>query len=230
MAETAYHAHACVPAGVPARVSADRLDVLARRQRQLGVRFPEAVVEWYAIDGAVEFQASHSDDHVMSLAEMGLPYHDDDYVTAGVLLITNENQDCYTLVVPLDGRPNPPVQIMDPFDLELEEAVARSEPFADTFSDYVRACVFDASAHRAPWQRVLDRVPFTPEVLTALRAAPFEELPATGTPGDQVTYRFKAGSLTLTATVFRAEATVRLGAGTEAGLDELLGLLPFPVR
>jgi hypothetical protein len=34
---------------------------------------------------------------------------------------------------------------MDPFDLELREAVARREPFADSFSDYVQACVRDAA-------------------------------------------------------------------------------------
>ncbi|MEY9484374.1 hypothetical protein RKD26_000168 [Streptomyces calvus] len=145
MTAITYHAQACARAGLPARMSPQRLEILAERRRHLGVRLPETVVEWYAVDGAVEFQASRTDDHVMGLDELGLPYCDDDYVAAGVLLISDENQDCYTLVVPLDAGPNPPVQLMDPFDLELREAVARRDPFADSFSDYVQACVRDAA-------------------------------------------------------------------------------------
>lgn len=229
MAEITYHSAACAMAGLPAQASRERSAILAERQRQLGVLFPAAVVEWYAVDGAVEFQAAHTDDHVMGLDELGLPYFDDDYVAEGLMLITNENQDCYTLVVPLGGSADPPVQLMDPFDLELAEAAALREPFADTFGDYVRASVWDAVVQQAPQQRTLDGVPFSADVLDALRTTADEEAPATGLPGDRTTYRWGFGGCRLTAAVHGGEAVVHVGADTRDRLDGLLGMLtPLP--
>jgi hypothetical protein len=215
MTEITYHAAACALAGLPTRVSPERLKVLTERQRQLGIRLPEAVVEWYALDGAVEFQAA------VTVA----------VAAAGVLLIVNENQDCCTLVVPLDEGPNPQVQLMDPFDLELEEAVALREPFAASFSDFVRARLWDAEVQRAPRRRTSEGVPFSTETLAALRATATEEAPTTGLPGDDgATYRLGFAHGRLAATVHQGEAFVRAGADTGDGLDALLGMFPTTAR
>lgn len=114
----------------------------------------------------------------------------------------------------------------NPSGLELDEAVTRREPFADTFRDFVRACVWDAGLQQASRRRTPERVPFAADDLVALRATATEEAPATGVPGGQVTYRLGFGPHRLTATVSDGTARVHVGTDTEDGLGELLALFP----
>jgi hypothetical protein len=67
-----FHANACAVAGIPAVIDPGRWALLARREHELGIQFPAAVAEWYAIDGAVEYAAEHSTHRIIQLGELGL--------------------------------------------------------------------------------------------------------------------------------------------------------------
>jgi hypothetical protein len=64
-------AAACALAGVPAVADPVRRRFLAERERELGIRIPAAVAEWYAIDGAVEHLIQESCAIIVRLEQLG---------------------------------------------------------------------------------------------------------------------------------------------------------------
>jgi hypothetical protein len=94
-----FHAHACAAAGIPAVIDPGRRALLACRERELGIRFPAAVAEWYAIPGAVERVAEHSIHDIVPLEQLGLAADGRD-LAVGRLLLGVENQRCCDWVVP----------------------------------------------------------------------------------------------------------------------------------
>jgi hypothetical protein len=95
-----FHANACAVAGIPAVVDPGRRALLVGRERELGIQFPAAVAEWYAIPGAVERVAKHSNHHIVPLEQLGLVADGRD-LAVGRLLLAVENQGCCDWVVPL---------------------------------------------------------------------------------------------------------------------------------
>lgn len=65
-------AAACALAGLPETVDSRRQRFLAERQRELGIRIPAAVAQWYAIDGAVEHFVQGSGPVIVRLEQLGL--------------------------------------------------------------------------------------------------------------------------------------------------------------
>jgi hypothetical protein len=91
---------ACALAGLPAVVDPERRRFLAARERELGIRIPAAVAEWYAIDGAVEHLVQGSSAIIVRLEQLGMAADGGD-LAAGRLLLASDHQDCCDWLVDL---------------------------------------------------------------------------------------------------------------------------------
>jgi hypothetical protein len=91
---------ACGLAGLPAVIDPGRRRFLATRERELGIRIPAAVAQWYAIDGAVEHFIQGSSPIIVRLAPLGLSADGRD-LAAGRLLLASDYQGCCDWLVDL---------------------------------------------------------------------------------------------------------------------------------
>ena len=183
-----FHANACAVAGIPAVIDPGRWALLARRERELGIRFPAAVAEWYAIPGAVEHTAEHSTHRIIQLAELGLAADGRD-LAVGRLLLAVENQECCDWVVPLPTpglasydfplpgmassadhqarwarAADPPVELT-----ESGEPAATWTLAAPRFSTYTHAEAWDSAHFASSHLTAVDDVAFRDEDLAVLR-------------------------------------------------------------
>jgi hypothetical protein len=183
-----FHATACAVAGIPAVIDPERWALLAHRERALGIRFPAAVAEWYAIAGAVEYAAEHSIHRIIQLGELGLAADGRD-LAVGRLLLAVENQECCDWVVPLPTpglasydiplpgmgssadhqarwarAADPPVELT-----ESGEPAATWTLAAPRFSTYTHAEAWDSAHFASSHLTAVDDVPFRDEDLAVLR-------------------------------------------------------------
>ena len=183
-----FHANACAVAGIPAIIDPGQWALLAHREHQLGIQFPAAVAEWYAIAGAVEHAAEHSDHRIIQLEELGLAADGRD-LAVGRLLLAVENQWCCDWVVPLPtpglasydiplpgmassadhqalwaGAADPPVGLT-----ESGEPAATWTLAAPRFSTYVHAEAWDSAHFASSHLTAVDDVPFGDQDLAALQ-------------------------------------------------------------
>jgi len=129
----------------PPAVSAANEHLLAERERQLGISFPESVRQWYALDGSVDLLRRFSnDDYPVALDRLGAPAENwygtgsRDFVAQGLLWIMVENQEVCNWAVKLDGCDDPPVVVevdSSPNEVWL--------PLANSFSEFVYCRVWD---------------------------------------------------------------------------------------
>jgi hypothetical protein len=183
---TVFHTTACAAAGIPAVIDPGRRALLARRERALGIQFPAAVAEWYAIAGAVEHLAEHSIHRIIQLEELGLAADGRD-LAVGRLLLAVENQEGCDWVVPLPSAglasydiplpgltssadhqalwaraADPPVQLT-----ESGEPAATWTLAAPQFSTYAHAEAWDSAGF--PHMTAVDDVGFRDEDLAVLQ-------------------------------------------------------------
>jgi hypothetical protein len=168
-------------AGIPAVIDPGRRALLARRERELGIQFPAAVAEWYAIPGAVERVAEHSIHDIVPLEQLGLAADGRD-LAVGRLLLAVENQWCCDWVVPL---PSPGLAAYDiplPGMASIAEHQARwaravdppvhlTESGAPATTWTLAAPRFSTYAHAGAW----DSAWFPPPHMTAVYDAPFHD-------------------------------------------------------
>jgi hypothetical protein len=183
-----FHIDACAAVGIPAVIDPGRRALLARREQELGIQFPAAVAGWYAIAGAVEHAAEHSDHRIIQLEQLGLAADGRD-LAVGRLLLAVENQQCCDWVVslPTPGLasydiPLPGMASSDdhqtlwaraadpPVDLtESGEPAATWTLAAPRFSTYVHAQAWDSAGFPPPHTTTVYDVPFRNQDLAVLR-------------------------------------------------------------
>ncbi len=73
---------------------------LIDRERELGIRIPAAVAQWYAIDGAVEHFVQGSSAIIVRLEQLGMAADGGD-LAAGRLLLASDYQGCCDWLVNL---------------------------------------------------------------------------------------------------------------------------------
>jgi hypothetical protein len=183
-----FHTTACAVAGIPAVIDPGRRALLARRERALGIQFPAAVAEWYAIAGAVERLAEHSIHRVIQLEELGLAAGGRD-LAVGRLLLAVENQQGCDWVVPLPSAglasydiPLPAMasitdhqalwaRAADPpvYLTESGEPAATWTLAAPRFSTYAHGEAWDSARFPSPHMTAVDDVGFSDEDLAVLQ-------------------------------------------------------------
>src|SRR6266566_8654434 len=92
--------------------------VLNERERELGIKLPESVREWYSLRDSGEILRQHSNsDYPVPLNALGKPEPDwcgegpRDFVHEGLLVFMGENEGVCDWAVRLDGSPDPPVVV-----------------------------------------------------------------------------------------------------------------------
>lgn len=183
-----FHANACAAAGIPAVIDPGRRALLARRERELGIQFPAAVAEWYAIPGAVERVAEHSIHDIVPLEQLGLAADGRD-LAVDRLLLAVEHERCCDWVVPLPSpglatydiplpgmassadhqavwarAADPPVYLS-----ESGEPAAAWTLAAPRFSTYAHAGAWDSAWFPPPHTTAVYDAAFRHEDLTVLR-------------------------------------------------------------
>lgn len=122
-------------------------DLLRKREKQLRIKFPASVAEWYSLKGAVQILARYSnDDSPFEIEEFGEPFKDwygggpKDFLSENLLLFMHENQGVCNWAIRLDGGADPPVVV------EVDTAPnAEWLPCADCFSTFVWCQIWDRS-------------------------------------------------------------------------------------
>jgi hypothetical protein len=148
-----YHRDAVALLSEPPKFSVRAEELLAQRERELGIIFPEAVREWYSLENAVNLLRQHSnDDQPVALNRLGEPYPEwygggrRDFVQQGLIVFMCENQGVCNWAFRLDGNPDPEVVV--------EVDTAPNDEWlhcADKFSTFVYCQIWDhrrALAHR----------------------------------------------------------------------------------
>jgi hypothetical protein len=244
-----FHAHACAAAGIPAVIDPGRRALLACRERQLGIQFPAAVAEWYAIPGAVERVAEHSIHDIVPLEQLGLAADGRD-LAVGRLLIGVENQRCCDWVVPLPPAgltsydvPLPGMALIaehqagwaraaDPpvYLSESGEPAATWTLAAARFSTYTHAEAWDSAWFPPPHTTAVYDVPFHDEDLAVLQEQ-FVAGPRTygwaggfGGPGLTI-YRFQRPGQRVWVATHPEQTEWWLGADSAGSLAALTDLL-----
>jgi hypothetical protein len=244
-----FHADDCAVAGIPAVIDPGRRALLARRARELGIQFPAAVAEWYAIPGAVEQVAEHSIHHIIPLEELGLAADGRD-LAAGRLLLVVENQGCCDWVVPLPSpglaeydvplpgmgsitehqalwarAVDPPVHLTEYGRPRATWALA-----APRFSTYAHAGAWDSAGFPLPHMTAVYDAPFRDEDLAVLQEQ-FVAGPRTygwansfGGPGLTV-YRFERPGQQVWVAAHPEQTEWWLSADSAASLTALIDLL-----
>ncbi len=171
------------------RISKSAAELVANRERQLGIRFPESVREWYSLDGAVQLLERYSnDDDAFSVEELGKPFDDwygggpRDLLSENLLIFMHENQGVCNWAIKLDSGPDPAVVV------EVDTAPnAEWLPCTDRFSSFIWCQIWDHP--RRAVGGASQEIELSEQDLSFLRTN-FEQLPTTyGWPG-HVNYRF----------------------------------------
>lgn len=111
-----YHRDATALLPTLPQFSGTAVEALNRRERELGIRFPDAVREWYSLEGAVDLLQYHSNtDNPLPIDRLGEPFPNwygggpKDFVPRGFLVFMCENQGVCNWAFRLDGNPDPAV-------------------------------------------------------------------------------------------------------------------------
>lgn len=203
----------------PLRRSTASVQALERREKELGLRFPASVREWYSLEGAVEtLRTCSNQDRPVAVEELGAPrlkwygVPRRDFVADGFLYLMNENQGVCQWAVRLDGDDPEVVVAVDTAPSEVWL------PHAATFSEFIRARLWD---HRpAALGLSAQDVGTRREDVEALRAA-FREGPrTTHWPGD-AQWRFEDGSGSILLWEAEGQTDWFLRAASEPALEAL---------
>jgi hypothetical protein len=185
-----FHRAACARVGLPATLDEDALDALEERQGQLGITFPGALSEWWAVPGGLDVLAGAQGDHPRAIAELGAPESwgdgQRDFTAEGLLVVCAENQGVCHWAVPLGEGGDPRVLI--------EVDGAPGEPswreHAPSVSAWVAASAWDKAAFDLPLGLTAQDRPLADADLRLLERE-FNSGPATfGWPGETV-WRFE---------------------------------------
>jgi hypothetical protein len=245
-------AAACALAGIPARIHPGRQRFLAERERELGIRIPAAVAQWYGIDGAVEHLIQGSCAVIVRLHQLGTAVDGGD-LAAGRLLVASDCQGCCDWLVdltptfpagsdvPLPGLAtpaqhqatvangaDPPVWLSEPDDPADTWSLAASR-----FSAYVYAEAWDIAFGGMPHHEFVlefDGVPFGDSDLALLRreflAGPrsYGWAGCFGGPG-LVIHRFERPGQRVRVAAHPKRSEWWLAADSAEGLERLVELL-----
>lgn len=136
-----YHATTFALLGRPPVVSVSSEQMVRLVERDLDIRLPASVREWYGYSGAVEILAAQGSNHPVELAKLGelvewwLPYR---AIDEQLLPIVYENQAVCIWAVDLRGGDDPPVVVA------VNSGVPpRWQHCADHFSEWVYLWVWD---------------------------------------------------------------------------------------
>lgn len=143
-AKLRFHRAMYAAIGASPVVSKGNVQVLRKRERVLGVRFPAAVFELLSLEGAAELFREHSNadelvtndelDDAKKLEQFGAPAE----IRQGYLRVAVENQGVVAFYVPLDGSDDPPVfHNNDQWDDDLKSI--EWVKVSDSFSRFVCA-------------------------------------------------------------------------------------------
>jgi hypothetical protein len=152
-----YHAKAATMLPSIPSVSSRNQELLRQRESALGIRFPEAVFEWYSLEGSVEMLRLYSNsDHPVEISKLGETVANwygagpRDFVRDGLLWIMSENQGVANWAVRLDGTPDPAVMV------EVDSAPNDQwNQLSPTFSEFIFCRIWDhlpSSAAVSAWE------------------------------------------------------------------------------
>ena len=209
------------------------LELLKKRERQCGVRFPAAVREWYLVSGpalGLDIGCGKTTDEMVPLRELGEPLANwyamgsADFVRAGLLIVIHENQGVCTWVVKLDGSDDPPVVVeVDSSYKAASLSKIRWQRCAESFSTFMYCRAWDHGHSLDPisvWSAAQDQ-PLARRDLAFLRAN-FTEGPRTfGHPG-VANYRFFTADSAMLIWAKKGGADWHLMASSDEALLRLL--------
>jgi hypothetical protein len=175
-----YHAKALKLIGAAASMAPDAMSALSAVEARIGQRLPASLREWYSLEGACDILRRYSNgDPPVAVADLGR----NGLMAGDLLVFRHENQGVCSWAAWLNGRDDPPVFV----DYDAGSRAYRA--CANTFSEYVYACLWD-------WGLVLknaliqaQNAPVSPEALAFLRSNFKAEIETSGWPGD-MQYRF----------------------------------------
>jgi hypothetical protein len=188
-----FHQATCELLGMPPVVDLPSRAAIAERERQLGVKLPASVSEWYSLPGAINVLVGATDDYAMRIEELGEPFDGwgkgpRDLVREGLVVIRIENQGVCSWAVRLDDGADPRVLIE--VDSKPDAVIWRLH--AASFSDYVLTLAWDGLAFGLPFGLAAQDSPLERHDL-ALLEREFEQRDRTwGWPG-HTNYRFERG-------------------------------------
>ena len=145
-----YHRDVVTLLPKPPAFSASAAKLLDQRERELGIRFPASVREWYSLERAVDLLRQHSNsDEPVAADKLGEPFADwygggrRDFVADGLLVFMCENQGVCNWALRLDGNSDPEVVV--------EVDTAPNDEWlhcTDNFSTFAYCQIWD---HRHAW-------------------------------------------------------------------------------
>lgn len=191
-------------------------DLLRKREEQLRIKFPAAVVEWYSLENAVQILASHSNsDSLIEIEEFGKPFQNwygggpKDFLAEQLLLFMQENQGVCNWAIRLDDDADPSVVV------EVDTAPnAKWIRCADHFSTFVWCQIWDHSPLAVSVSS--QEIELVDRDVCYLQAN-FQQLHTTyGWPG-RVNYRFES-----------AKASILIWDGKDRGVDWFLSAPTAP--
>lgn len=113
-----FHRDALALLPMPPTFSASAAKLLDQRERELGIRFPASVREWYSLERAIDLLRQHSNsDEPVATDKLGNPFSywygggRRDFVAEGLLVFMCENQGVCNWAFSLDGNPDPEVVV-----------------------------------------------------------------------------------------------------------------------
>jgi hypothetical protein len=197
----------------PASVSSQGIDAAAAR---LGLPIPEAVKQWYSVDGTVEILGSYSNcDYPTSPDDFAIECAND----RSVIAFLSENQGVCSWAFVLNGSEDPSVMInLNPPD----ENAWRD--CAEHFSSFVFCRVFDHIHWYDDLMYGEIYGPLTDRDLAFLRDR-FTEEPMTRNRADSPTYRFSEGERRIVIWTMEGQSDWYVSSNTQADLKELKGIL-----
>src|SRR5919197_4760568 len=147
-----FHQSACDLLGLAPTVDLDERAALTERERQLGVRLPAALVEWYSLRGAMDVLAGATGARPLGTTELGEP--PDGWgggvahlVEQGLLVIRVEHQGACHWAVRLDDGADPRVLV----EVGSQGNGVIWRLHAASFSDYVFTLAWDRLAFVLPY-------------------------------------------------------------------------------
>ena len=178
----------------------------------MGLRLPESVRDWYGRDGATEILANHSNgDAVILVSQFAMKQS----LSRQLLPFQVENQGVCEWSIMLDGSDDPPVYV------DVDSNGAEWHLQAPTFSDHVRACVWDYKMVLGqPALVEAQNAPLSPESIEFLEHSFHAEPRTFGWPGD-TQYRFSGHCQAVLIWSAEGQADWFVGATDGASLEEI---------
>jgi hypothetical protein len=184
-----------------------------RAEVRLGFRLPASVREWYSCDGAIRILETHSNgDSPIPVAELTIRQS----MSQRLLPFRIENQGVCIWSIMLDGSDDPPVYV------DVDSNGRDWHLQASTFSQYVRACVWDYKMVLSqPALVQAQNAPLSFEAIHELDQALHAGPRTFGWPGS-TQYRFAGNDYALLIWSAASQADWFVGGRDEASLESVL--------